>query len=346
VSALRAAYAEALARGTGPFFEARRTACYVCGAEALKPHRRFADFWQRKPGRFELERCTACGHLQQNPPLSGEGLAFYYRDFYDGLGTEALELILGMNPAVHLARARFVTGSPRRWLDVGGGYGHFCAAARRVWTETRFECLDMGASVEEAVRRGWAHEGHRGQLSELAPKLEGKYDVVSMSHYLEHTRDPRADLTAAFRVLAPGGRLFIEVPDPECLWRLGLGPFWAPYLQPQHQHLLSVKNLSGLLAERGFDVERVERGDAKLGDDATLACLLLVKFLAPEDSPWRPPADGVHALKAFAVPFLATPLFAVAWLVDRITRRLRHLPGGSNAYRVLARKRWTQEQAA
>ena len=40
---------------------------------------------------------------------------------------------------------------------------------------------------------------------ELAPTMAGAYDVVSMHHYLEHTREPNDELKAARRVLRPGG---------------------------------------------------------------------------------------------------------------------------------------------
>jgi SAM-dependent methyltransferase len=229
-----------------------------------------------------------------------------------------------------------VSGEPARWLDVGGGFGHFCWAAREVFPKTRFECLDMGASVEEAARRGWADASHRGQLPELASKLAGQFDVVSLLHCLEHSRDPRAEIAAAFDVLAPGGRLLIEVPDPECIWRRVLGPLWMPYFQPQHLHLLSVDNLSRLLREKGYVVERSER--SKLGDNFTLALLLLVNRLDPEDSPWLPPKSSARAALGAVLRALATPLFVLTWLVDRLIRAVGALPHSSNAFRVLARK--------
>jgi 2-polyprenyl-3-methyl-5-hydroxy-6-metoxy-1,4-benzoquinol methylase len=39
-----------------------------------------------------------------------------------------------------------------------------------------------------------------------------------MYHYLEHTADPAAELDAATALLAPGGHLMVEVPDPRLPW--------------------------------------------------------------------------------------------------------------------------------
>ena len=90
------------------------------------------------------------------------------------------------------ARRRCGRCAPSRtaWLDVGTGHGHFCLAARQRWPEVRFDGLDLSESVNEADRRGWVDTAYRGLFPELAGGLPAAYDVVSMHHYLEHTRDP------------------------------------------------------------------------------------------------------------------------------------------------------------
>ena len=109
--------------------------------------------------------------------------------------------------------APFVT--PRTWLDIGTGYGHFCKDAAEVWPDTVFDGLDMGAGVEEGQRRGWLTNVYRGELPELAEQVAGKYDVLSMHHYLEHVTDPRKELDVVASIMKPGSYLLIEVPDPD-----------------------------------------------------------------------------------------------------------------------------------
>ena len=77
-----------------------------------------------------------------------------------------------------------------RWLDVGCGHGHLCAKGQLMLPEVRFDGLDMGAGVETARARGWLQTAHLGLFPDRAESLAGTYDVVSMSHYLEHTIDP------------------------------------------------------------------------------------------------------------------------------------------------------------
>src|SRR5690606_35921810 len=86
----RPVYEALLADGTERFFRPRRDTCPMCGAADIKPIVRVGDLRLFKPGTFTLERCGACDHIFQNPMLSDEGLAFYYRDAYDGLSERSI----------------------------------------------------------------------------------------------------------------------------------------------------------------------------------------------------------------------------------------------------------------
>ena len=341
VAARRDTYDRLLSGGLDPFFEPRLDRCPICNAEKLGRAVATGDLLQHKPGRFVLDRCGGCGHVFQNPRLSLEGLDFYYRDFYDGLGAENLDRIFGTAGQSYLQRARMVQGAaePARWLDVGGGHGHFCCAAREVWKETRFDGLDLSESIEEAVRRGWVDKGYRGLFPELAKDMAGTYDVVSMSHYLEHTREPAAEIEAASVALSDGGLLLIEVPDPECPMGRLLGRLWLPWFQPQHQHLLSVKNLERLLRERGFSPLVWHRGEAHQRVDFLAAVILALNWLAPEaDVPWRPGRGRIGKAFRTAAFTLAIPALIAGRMVDALVGSIVERTRGSNTYRVLARK--------
>ncbi|MEV5486298.1 MULTISPECIES: class I SAM-dependent methyltransferase [Streptomyces] len=342
-AARRAAYLNELAAGTERFFEPRRTDCPWCAAPDLAVRVRMPDLLQGKPGRFTLEECRRCGHIFQNPRLTPDGLDFYYRDFYEGLGGEGAALVLGRMSGTYRDRAALLRPftTPRAWLDVGTAAGHFCNAARTVWPDTRFDGLDMGEGVHEAARRGWITTGYQGQFPDLADRLAGRYDTVSMHHYLEHTRDPFAELDAAVKVLAPGGHLLIELPDPESRTGRLLGPYWLPWFQPQHQHLMPVGNLKQALAARGFTVLAEQHGAAHQGNGDFLAAVaLLANRLAPDPrAPWAvvPDTPGRRRARS-AVQAMAVPCYAAAFALDALGTVAARATDGGNAYRLLARK--------
>ena len=164
----------------------------------------------------------------------------------------------------------------------------------------------------------------------MAADLTGAYDVVSMHHYLEHTREPWDEIDAAHTVLQSGGHLLIEVPDPESRIGAKLGWAWGPWFQPQHQHFLTVDNLSCELLQRGFSIVDVERGPAHQPVDLAFGMFLLANKLggAP-DKPWLPPSTTAHKIRRGAVfGLMALPMLgalvldkALAPLVRRPPRR-------------------------
>ena len=339
-AARRPAYQALLEGGTAAFFEPRRDACPVCSGGQLAVHLTNVDLLQHKPGRFTLERCGGCGHIFQNPRLSLAGLDFYYKDFYDGLGEDGMELIFGFGAEPYHARAKMVreVARPARWLDVGAGHGHFCAAARAHLPDTRFDGLDLSESIEDAERRGWIEKGYRGLFPELAPQIAGSYDAISMSHYLEHTLDQRAELAAAHTALAPGGHLLIEVPDPEFVLGRVLGRYWLPWFQPQHIHLVSARNLEKLLREAGFTPLAWHRGEAHQVVDFFFASWLLLGRLGPPAAqPWHWRGAGTTARRVL-VWTLGSPLIVGAFVLDHLVAPFFRRARCSNTYRVLARR--------
>jgi SAM-dependent methyltransferase len=343
IAALRPGYAAELADGTARFFEPRATDCPWCGSARLRPRLRTSDLLQHKPGRFALDECEDCSHVFQNPRLSGPGLDFYYRDFYDGLGEQRLSGFFGTRSGTYRNRARSVlpfASAPGTWLDVGTGHGHFCETAREVFPGTSFDGLDRSEGVELAAQHGRLRHGFRNTLPELAPALAGQYDVVSMFHYLEHSTHPQRELAAARTALRPGGLLLIDVPDPQCRYSRLLGRWWLPWLQPQHLNLVPAANLRDRLSTLGFTVVLEQHGAPHDPVDLLAACWLLFDAVAPrEDAPWlpgKPPGRWRRALRG-TLFLAAVPVLLAATLLDHLIARFAGRVGLSNAYRLLAR---------
>jgi SAM-dependent methyltransferase len=353
--ALRAYYQGELAKGLDRFVGPRAEGCPWCGSPNLKHRVRGQDLWQGKPGMFDVDECRSCGYVFQNPRLTSEGLDFYYRDFYDGLGEGTIDTIFGGAVVHNRSRAEMVKRElarsgevPKRWLDVGTGYGHFARDARAVLPDTTFDGLDMGVGVTIGVERGWLDHAHQGMLPDLADSLAGAYDVVSMHHYLEHTLDPRVELDAVAKVLPPGGLLLIEVPNPDYWVGKLLGRWWFNLLQPQHVNLIPMANLVEALAERGFTIVTTTSGDAHMSVDATFALPLVLDSKASFPKmfdadagrgapPWLP--EGSQGSRRGRVGRVWSKLVLKAGaIIDKGLTPLARRTDRGNAYRVLARR--------
>lgn len=343
VAEAREYYTRELELGIDRFFLDPVESCPWCGASALRERTTCRDLRQFKPGRFRLDECGDCGHVFQNPALTDEGLSFYYRDTYDGLNAERAEANLGSMGLIYRSRASTVAehrpDQPRNWLDVGTASAHFPEAAAELFPSTVFDGLDMSEGVVSGERAGRIRKGYQGQFPELSTQLAGSYDQVSMFHYLEHTRDPFADLDAAVEVLTDDGWLLVEQPDPQARSARLLRSWWAGWNQPEHLHMVTQDNLVAALEDRGMEIVTVAHREAHIPLEAFIVVATLLNWIAPgEDVPWRngrPPRFA--ALRRLLGKVLVAPLVPAARLVDRVVfpRMLRSY----HAYRVLARKR-------
>ena len=341
VVAARPEYAAALAAGTERFFAPRNHCCPLCGDNELRVLITTHEPVMHKPGSFTLEQCSSCGYIFQNPRLNAEGLAFYYRDLYDGLGAALTELILGSDDAVYRNRARLFSRycTPDRWLDVGGGNGYFCCVARGLWPGATFDGLDLSQGIREAEESGWVDHGYQGQFPDTARSLAGAYDVISMIQYLEHTIEPEKELCAALTALADGGTLIVEVPNPDFWPRRLLGRYWFQWLQPQHLHFFSIPNMEKLLRHCGFEPLAWHTAESHVPIDFLTAALFVLRAWAPPAHyPWRPKQNWLYGVWRFTVFTLGSPLVIAGFLTDMLLLPWARLFGMSNNYAVIARR--------
>lgn len=335
-------YQADVAGGIERFCEPELSACPWCGSAEIGTRIRSSDLLMGKPGRFRLDACERCGHLFANPPLTGQGQDYYERDWRDGLSADAAEHAAARDASADRARAELVRPftTPRAWLDVGCGYGHFCNTARSVWPATYFGGLDLVDGVAAAYERGWIEVGYRGEFVDLADEVAGDYDVISMVRYLERTRAPSEELDAVAKALAPGGYLLVEMPNAAGMSARLFGRLWPGWGMPRTQHLIPVDNLVAALEDRGMRCVRVQFGPAYRPGDAVRAVGLFAQALAPAPAPWvpgtHPPGAGRRLGRGLVLLAAGVP-FVLAWLVDRIGRRILVSGERSNAYRVLAR---------
>ncbi|MFE6163630.1 class I SAM-dependent methyltransferase [Streptomyces sp. NPDC056486] len=218
----------------------------------------------------------------------------------------------------HRARARAMGRfiEAESWLDVGTGHGHFPAVAQQAHPYTAFDGLDLTERVEEGRRAGRVEEAHRGLLADLAPRLAGRYDVLSMFHYLEHSADPRIELIAARTVLRPGGHLMIEVPVPESRYAKILDMGW---LRTGPHHRIPLAFLRRELESLGYTVVATDRRESHIPFTLTAGLAVTLGHIR-------------------ATARVAAPLLAAAALADRILAPLVSRTRFANAYRVVARR--------
>lgn len=337
----RADYDRELKAGRDRFFHPESESCPWCASTRIRPRIQVADTRQCKPGTFRMDECRSCGHVFQNPRLTEAGLAYYYRDFYDGLGRDHYGSVAEYSSSTHRKRVRLLDGrpSPTQWLDVGARHGHFCREARKLLPGTKFWALDPSPEIQNGQRRGWVDVAEHTPLTEFAERHAGEFDVVSLIHYVERTQCPKPEVDAARALLCDSGVVLIESVNPASRFAKLHGRFWYCWMAPQNLHLMPYRNMLRLLEERGFEVVKLQLGQANKPFDNLAAMLTALNYHLPAVKSWPWLSRAVRPTERLlrrAVMALAGPALGLAIVLDLLLHVATSRGRGGNTYRILA----------
>ena len=246
--------------GDGRDFEA--VACCGCGHAASDPFITAEDDLTGRPGRFTFRRCRACGLVYQTPRLTIERVKDYYDEDYLahrpgsdwGWMSPLFRWAMGAvdREKLRICRRYLALDASSTVLDVGCGAGKFLAGLR-----ARHGAAGVGVDFVDLADR----PALRGVEFRCGPFHEqdvgaGRFDLVTMWHFLEHDYAPVPSLVSARRALKDEGRLVIEVPRLDSLTFRLFGDRWPGLQAPQHTALY----------DRAALLRMVERADLEVVD--------------------------------------------------------------------------------
>ena len=140
------------------------------------------------------------------------------------------------------------TAKHGRLLDIGFGSGTFLEAAHEIgWDVTG---IDTDSKVvSNALKRGL--NVYKGGLEVLAGESNA-FDVITLSHVIEHVHEPIPVLEACYRLLKPGGKLWLETPNIKSLGRMRFRNNWRGLETPRHLVIFNRRSLHTALHQIGF----------------------------------------------------------------------------------------------
>lgn len=226
--------------------------CPVCGAVEAVPT------YSLEGMRFDLVTCAECGLGSLYPrPKPEEIPDFYPEDYYGETGEKFVPLVEAMIRKVTAFQARKMTrGLPHRAkiLDVGCGRGVLLKA----FVDQGFEGHGLEISEMAAVGADPRIQLHFAPTLMEAGLQEGTFDQLVLWHVLEHLLYPRETIEEAYRLLKPGGRLIVSVPNFSSWQARWAKEAWFHLDLPRHLFHFSRSGLLQLLELSDFDVLKEE----------------------------------------------------------------------------------------
>lgn len=264
---------------------------------------------------FHIVECRRCRLLRLDPWPAPAELGRYYPDNYWFSGDEDCasrlaeayrRLVLG-DHVRFVRRAIEASGEDGLVLDVGCGGGLF----PRMLRERGHRAAGLDFSCDAAVI-AWRRNGVPVVCASLsrAPFADNSCAAVTMFHVLEHLYEPGSYLESAHRLLKPGGRLVVQVPNAASWQFFLLGEKWTGLDVPRHLIDFRTRDLETLLDNYGFEV--VRRKHFSLRDNPAGFATSLAPGLDPmvrrvRQTPETPRAALAKSLLYFALVAASLP---------------------------------------
>jgi SAM-dependent methyltransferase len=207
---------------------------------------------------YAVARCASCG-LEQTLPRPGmDNLTSLYVEYYN----------FGGESGTKYTRIRewvFSSIAYRAWLKIDGdisfhtlkGTGRLldvgCNEGRglAIYSRNGFEPVGLEVNNRAAQKaRGAGYTVYEDLIEQHDPSIG--YDAVVLSNVLEHSLDPKDMAVHCYRVLVPGGRIYLSCPNSRSWLRDVFGRFWINWHVPFHIVHFSPDTLAGVLKAAGF----------------------------------------------------------------------------------------------
>ena len=286
--------------------------CPICSSKNIE----FQKAFRNKHSTFSnLSRvsCKVCKLQFANPMPEIEKLDAYNNTYHDSAHGGSERNLKQQAFFIGLAKTRlnFIEGQigldkhrPYKILEIGPGPGAFV----KVWKERFPQSMYYVIESDKSCHKGLKEMGVK-ILAGKDEKIKNQYDLVVLSHVLEHVTEPISFLKSIVEKMRKGGHLFIEVPcmdwkhkaldEPHLLFfdkkpmevllkQLKLTQLSIAYYGIPHEHLTDslrqfFKRLRGFLWRKGISYYHPERKKIMTIVDDDLQAQALLNFDAHKE---------------------------------------------------------------
>lgn len=246
------------------------------------------------PGTWALYDCEECGSAYLDPRPSRASIGLAYQSYYtheEGNNPE-IERVnflarlkrglrngylnhrysVALQPSLPLGRwlvpllpqrrmiDEYVRHLPRatlgaKLLDIGCGNGGFLRIAQQLGWEV------WGTDVDEKALKVASQTGAKVFQGSL-PNLDlpdNSFDVITLSHVIEHVHDPDLALREIHRLLKPGGLLWLATPNLASDGARFFKRYWLHLDSPRHLCLFTPSSITRILSETRFGAPAFKR---------------------------------------------------------------------------------------
>jgi len=259
-----------------------RQTCLLCNGNNLRFVRKYrtdSKHGKRLFGKAGLYICANCSFVQMIPVPTDFELVDYYKIDYrygERYGSEVANVSeFPCDNLFYLNRGESIAelvsksfnsekeSEPVRILDIGAGFGHVLHAFGRRFTDPELFAIE----ISEVCIKHMTSLGIKvySELAEdILPELDEQFDIIVLSHVLEHLANPKEMVRLLRNRLSNNGLLYIEVPNiPVESLKKYPDNKWAPRVDEPHITFFSRETLKRILKNEDMKILFCETGGEK-----------------------------------------------------------------------------------
>jgi 2-polyprenyl-3-methyl-5-hydroxy-6-metoxy-1,4-benzoquinol methylase len=248
--------------------------CPACDSFGTLLYDEIKDYYFNSPDTWSLKQCKQCKSIWLDPAPLAEDIGMAYANYHTHSGVRKnrvastfrklsqkfshLQLIFHpdyqsmLEDQKNFRYLNLQNVTKGKMLDVGCGGGRFLNRMQRIGWDV--EGIDFDAVATKEVASKYGFTVHTGDLRDVQ-LAENTYDVVVMSHAIEHVFDPESLLTEIRRILKIGGRLLLVTPNANSIAHRRFGAYWRGLEVPRHIQIFSLSGLETVVKKAGLILE-------------------------------------------------------------------------------------------
>lgn len=222
------------------------------------------DYRFGRKEEYSVAKCNSCGLIYINPRPTTESISKLYEEDYtpeDNLQIlpklETKRWKISLKKFWHRINGQYIdeimSKAEGKVLDVGCGNGYLLLPLKHKGCEVYGietnpksvnVCNELGLNVFCGIL-------------EDAKFPDEFFDTVVMSQVLEHLSSPKASLREIFRILKPGGKVFIYCPNANSYLFKFFGKYWHGWHIPFHFFAFTKDTIRKLTTKTSFKLNKI-----------------------------------------------------------------------------------------
>ena len=232
--------------------------CPICHSENIKFILRTGDFSALKDEIFVFSECRDCKIIfLSERPEKEEADKYYHQDYqpYAARYNYLTELFIKWRTLREIDVFKKLNKNIKEVLEVGCSFGKYLKDLRD-WGNFNVVGVEISQNMAQKGQEEFNLEIKAGELLEY-DFGSNRFDLIIMSHVIEHLYNSQETLKEIFKILNPQGLFLIKTPNFETIERKIFNKYWIVYEAPRHVIIFSERTLSKLLEKSGFKILKV-----------------------------------------------------------------------------------------